>query len=345
MLPAPQLIVLSIVSFAPVADEKTSAIVDANKSAINSIMNYQCNVALTVDCGKSPRRLTSKYWRDSIQVRISQNSIAGNLIEVQIVGGKLTAMTGKVATGGSSTVDPEGGWIIAPDDRRIVDTDPWELSLFVLPVGLYRTPPYPMYTLADLAVKGKLEAFDETLEGHKVVRITASLPAENRTYTVWCDEAKNWMIRKAVHVIKDGKGDLAWDNQYVVEQFDEVQPSIFVPSKITSISKYKGSVACKSVADLSEIRINQPSFRLPPMPPAKAGTTVMDEIKGTVHVIGNNGTAKDRPKRLSDAYSPPLEPETPPPPVARTQWIGGILALVTAGGLAAIAVVRRLRRR
>lgn len=345
MPPAPQIILLAIVSFAPVADEKVSAIVDANKSAINSIINYQCNVNLTVTCGKSPASLTSKYWRDGTQVRISQTSNTGDLIEVQVAAGKLTAMTGKVATSGSSAVDPGRGFIVAPEDRHMVDTDPWELSLFVLPVGLFRKPPYPMYTLADLAANGKLEAFDETLEGQEVVRITASLPAENRTYTVWCDQAKNWMIRKAVHVINDSKGNLGWDNQYVVEQFEEVQPSIYVPSKIASITKYKGAIACKTMAELSEIRINQPSLRLPPMPPAKAGSTVIDEIEGSVHVIGNNGTARDRTKRLSDAYSPPLEPVTTPPHAANTRLIVGILALVAAGGLAATAVVRIFRRR
>jgi hypothetical protein len=285
-----------------------------NGASINIIERYYAKVLLTSKAtvaGKETTPLTHscEYWRTGQNYRI-RSRVGSTMTEVEREREKVRFLVVKTKDeqpdfGGSST-----SMIISGRDRRCVDADPWELSLFSLPVGISSKPPLRIYDLAGLVETGTVtEAGWVILHGRKAVHVSVDLTAERRSYEVWAAPDYNWALVKVVHKTVDERGAQEWLNEYQVDEFTEIAQSVYVPTRAYINARFKDATY-EASATLADIVVNRdlppaPKFVLPP-----AGLTAFDESNGTTFRVNAKGTSVSKVRKLGEWYSPPVPAAT-----------------------------------
>ena len=300
-----------------------------NGASINIIERYYAKVLLTSKAtvaGKETTPLTHscEYWRTGQNYRIRS-------LVVHDDGGRTRAPEAVrflvVKTkdeqpdfGGSST-----SMIISGRDRRCVDADPWELSLFSLPVGISSKPPLRIYDLAGLVETGTVtDAGWVTLHGRKAVHVSVDLTPERRSYEVWAAPDYNWALVKVIHKTFDERGAQEWFHEYQVDSFIEISQSVYIPTRANINGRFK-EATYEASATLADIVVNRdlppaPKFVLPP-----AGLTAFDESNFTTFRVDAKGNSVGKVRKLGTWYTPSV------PAVAETGSYWSVAGWTTVG--------------
>ena len=318
--------------------------IEGNASSVDMIQSFGAKITRNIEFNGSTTSSTFSYYKAKNAALIVENLPAGRAANILQQGGQV-----KVVTTQNNQVVPasEVGMIIGDRNRRSTDGDAWEICLFTLPVGVFRTPAYPMYTLSEFAKKARLtDAVWEDLDGNRVAHVSLLLAEEGRSYDAWIDPSLNWMTRKCLHVIRNPEGAVLWNLEFRASDFREAAPSIMVPQSASFQFTLNGSMISKGNVILSEINVNSPSIRLPAMPVGKAETLVLNETMGQTYRVDRRGARLGPPQRLATTWITAALPAslTDAPP---RRWIGwalvGVAAIIGGIFLRSLLGQRRLK--
>jgi len=158
------------------------------------------------------------------------------------------------------------------------------------------------------------------------------------------DPGYNWLITKCTHIIIDRETKKEWKAEYRVKGFREVEPSIVVPTHTTIQLWYAGTLAYECDATLNDVRVNQASAPMPPMPTSPGKIHVSDEVAGSTYQLNAKGARIGTPRRLGESI--PILLSEPPPPVSDWSITSsiGVAVIVLAIVVAMIAFVRARNR-
>jgi hypothetical protein len=202
--------------------------------------------------------------------------------------------------------------IIGPTDRRVVDSDAWELSLFWLPVGIFTKPPIPTYPLEEAIEAGTVVFLDREPHGESqdihmriiVPPVSLDETDQPRRYEVWVDQKRNWLIRKAVHTIENRDGSALWEVSAEVTDLLEIKPTVYVPTTCAITTKYRGKTITKAIATFKDVKVNEAMSAIPPMPAVPQGSVVINEIDGTVWRTDAKGGPVGKPRHTAAERQP-----------------------------------------
>lgn len=281
-----------------------------NSASTGMIARYHAKVRLeskgSVE-GKeyAPLIQTCEYWRNGDDYRLRALA-GGNLIDAERGKGRVRLLILQEKGGQPDPADPTSTMTIAARDRRFVDTDPWELSLFVLPVGISSKPPMQLYDLAGAVAAGTVtEAAQADLDGRRTVHIAVNLAKERRSYEVWAAQDYNCALVKVIHRTFGERGDQEWLQEYKADGFIEASPSLYVPTRAYVQSTFK-AVRYKASGAISDIIVNE---KLPPIPRFVLPATVvmaLDESNGTAFRVDRQGNRNSAVQKLGEWYEPPV---------------------------------------
>ena len=306
------LIILAIVFFplqGAFSQELHEIIISGNESAVGSIESYYAEVDWSEsqedqnfaaeDSASPPTNDIRKciYWRTPNGVRLRE--VRGvQTLDAEIIGGESRLIITDTRIGESQQ---EVGMTIDVADLRIVDTDPWELSMFSLPVGIYSKDQYPVYTLSEAVDVGNIRNSSwEELNGQRLAKLRVDIEEKRRSYEIWANPNYNWMIVKANHTVNDEDGNILFRNEYRATDYIEIEDAIFVPQRVDVIMKFKDLPPIVRVARIKNITVNQPLPPIPPMPKIKRGSMVVNEIEGTAYVTNEDGRQIGVTKRIGE---------------------------------------------
>ncbi len=275
-----------------------------NKASIEMIETYYSEVNYESTAKGEKWARTGLYWWDRAKVRMTEQTGPGRITDVRRDGGKTTVLTTET---GRQRQKREAGMLVGDRSRRAVETDAWELSLFSLPVGLYRKPSYPVYSLFELVDKGQVVKEEWVEEGkRRLAHLVVDVDKSGRTYELWVDQNRNWLVARCAHVIRGPEGEVRWRIEHEVKEWAEVKPSVFVPTLVTDVRRYGGKVVSESVMNIRNIKVNETLPPIPKMPLPSSGVLVYDELDGTYYQADSSGKRIGEARRVGASYSPPL---------------------------------------
>ena len=330
------------------ADDVAATAASANKASVEMIRAYYADVEQTQTIQGKESKRTAQYWRSHTTMRAVEQTRPKLVTDVTVKSGTQFVVEihdGKVAGKEESIF----GALVTGLNRRTLETDPWEVGLHSLPLGLVTKPPKRIYTLADIVQKGTVRESGWVQNGTKrVARMLIDCDAGERTYEVWVDPGTNWMIDKCILTMREA-GAVTWINEFSVEEFRELKPSIFVPVRCKAVLQFRGEKVVVSDCTMKNIVINEKLPKEPLSPIPAGGTRAFDELANTTYTINAAAVRTGTPVPIGREYTPPasvLSPrEDPLAPSSVRSWFG-----VTAVGLAFVSiviglVVRRRSRR
>jgi hypothetical protein len=336
---------LLVVALAPLgsrgqSDDLSTIAANGNAASIQLIQSYYCRLKLTTSSNKrSPAIKICDYWRKGEEVRIQERT--GSLLaDVLYEAGKVKVIPGLA---GRTPSKAETGAIIGDKNRRCVETDAWELSLFNLPVGVNAKPPLSIYSLHEAVQKGiARDSGWVNLDGQRLAHFAVDLPREDRAYEVWVNPAKNWLIQRCVHTYNAPKDNITFRIDYKVQSFREIEPSVFVPTRTSLAVHFQDKLAVESIAEMESIKVNASVPPAPPMPKLPAGTLVSDEIEGTVYEVNEFGRRIGTPRYVAGSFTPTLPAASPTP----NRWDArfGWATIAVAIALTVIGMTKAWRR-
>ena len=286
----------------------------------------------------------SEYWRVGDAFRIHETTGSTKIVDIMFAHAKVHVMSKNLVTD-PRDMDPRPVMIVGDKNRRTLDTDPWELSLFVMPNGIYMQKPLPVYTLDDLAGVGELTSAQwEMLDGRRVAHLVVNLPKEQRRYELWSDPQYNWCLSKVVHVVNLEPGVETWRLEYHVLQFTEAAKDLYVPSKVSLVGKYLAKSGYTTTAEISDIQVNDPRLQLPPMPSDKQSMVIIDENAGVTYSTDKSGRRVGPSHRLGGRFSPALALPKPPGRKEPRSLLGWLVITLSAGMIGWGFYLRRRRR-
>lgn len=326
------------------SDDLANVAAAGNKSSVEMIRSYYADVELTRKIQGKEAKTSARYWRTSATLRAIEQTRPGVATDVVRKGGSQTVVS--IINGTVASKDAKAfGAVISASNRRVIDTDPWEVGLFVLPLGLVTNPPKALYTLDEAVRNGTLRQSGWVQDGgRKLARIVLECDAGDRTYEVWVDPEINWMIRKCLQTMRED-GAVTWKNEYRVDEFQELKPSVFVPVRCSATLEFRGEKVTEWATSMNNVRVNQP---LPGEPPASipaGGTRAYDETAGMTFIVGRDGVRIGSATPVNTNYTPPTAAATEDPlaPAQGRSWLGWA-AMALAVVAATIGVAIRLRR-
>jgi hypothetical protein len=333
---------------ADVDHELLKTAIAGNSGTVGMIERYHAKVLLESEAiagGKrfGPLKQSAEYWRTGENYR-SRSRSGDTFTELERERGRVRFFNAKAKNDQPDLSDPSISIIISDPDRRCVDTDPWELSLFSLPVGIKSKPPKRMYDLAGLIETGTVsEAAWVELQGRKMMYASVALQPEHRSYEVWASPSFNWALVKVIHRTTDERGEPEWYFEYEADRFVEACPSVYVPALVRVIARHGKDSEYKGTATLSDIVVNQnlppaPRFALPP-----AGPMAFDESSGATFRLDGRGNPVGKVRKFGEWYVPPTRPEKQTS--SYSSRIGWTIVVVAASLFAAGVVRARGRRR
>jgi hypothetical protein len=231
---------------------------------------------------------TAKYWRERGRIRLREQNTPWKTVDLEITGGRLQVIP---TFDGKTVLDSHiSGTIITNKHYRVADADPWEFSLFSLPVGIHTRPPELIYSLSEAAQRGRVTSVEwSRVGGHRLGHLNIELNPGVREYEVWVDPARNCLIAKCIHTYQGSGSKLIWRLEYQVEGWAEPSSTIFVPTKVLHKTFLNGKLVNDIVAIISNVRVNSPLPARPAMPSLPAGTLVFDELQGGTYKIDGAG--------------------------------------------------------
>ncbi|QVL31281.1 hypothetical protein KIH39_20900 [Telmatocola sphagniphila] len=315
-----------------------------NQSALAAIETYYSKCHLTTESPLGTGKNNTEYWRKPGQIRVREPR-AVTTLDVKIEKGKLYS----VVTAPNQKADRNMAYTHIYDPNfHMIDADPWEYSLFALPIGLMSDDPPPIFTLTEAVSRStvkKAEWVGKTPT--RQIHLILDINGEPRSYEVWVDPAHNWLISRCVMKYRtsnkrrpDSK-EVEHKHDWKVSDWMEIKPSLFVPTRSTSVSDSGDDFVITKTVEISSIRINEP-FSPPPMPHALAGTLLFDKIENRIYPLGPNGVPQGRGQRVGEPFYPtmPTPDKLNPNPnrvdrsASYRKWLLPILVVVAlAGGL------------
>ncbi|QVL31282.1 hypothetical protein KIH39_20905 [Telmatocola sphagniphila] len=315
-----------------------------NQSALAAIETYYSKCNLTCESPAGIGKKNTEYWRNSALIRIREPH-AITTLDVKIEKGKLYSV--QIAPNQKADRNMAYTHIYDPN-FRILDANPWDYSLFVLPFGLMSDEAPPVFTLTE-AVSRSTVRKAEWVGKHpaRQIHLILDINGEPRSYEVWVDPSRNWLINRCVMTYRsknkrkpDAK-EVEWKFDWKVTDWTEIKPTLFVPTRSTSVSDTGDDFIITKTAEITNIRINEP-ISPPAMPHAPAGTLLFDKIENRIYPLGPNGVPQGRGQRVGEPFYPtmPTPDKLNPNPnrvdrsASYRKWLLPILVVVAlAGGL------------
>lgn len=322
---------------------------NSHQATIESIRTFHCRVSFSFERPQPwGNTMTGEYWRIGSTFRCKSNR-----------GSAVTDSSNRDGVTTSFTVDSKqsgdkgrDGHITNKDMPYLCDA--WSYGLLSLFGGdRFRV------SLKELigSAGATSSARHAEKENRRMVRIEIS--TSRADLEVWLDPSVNYLVR---HLKGTMKGAVKLEGEFTVESFQEVNPGVFFPAKVT-YTGFKGKDREKTgwVAVFSGIEINQPladkalDIRFPP------GLLVHDDIRNGVFRTNAAGAAvlpalSEKGQRIELVSNPavptsaresaddkPLrvtEEESQP----RSRWILPVAIVLLLLGCA-LGVVRRNRAR
>ena len=317
----------------------------ANKSSIEMIQQYYSEVEQIQRFKGSESKRESRYWKTRTSARAIERTGPGVVTDVTQKGASLYAVTivnGEVPGPRAGT----NGVLVTAQNRRLLEADPWEVGMFVLPLGLVTKPPKLLYSL-DAAIQNGFarQAKWVNENGKRLVHISLECDGGDRTYEVWVDPQTNWMITKCLQIMRED-GKVTWRNEYRIDEFREVKPSIFVPIHCSSTFELRGEKIIESVFDINNIRINEELPQQPPSAIPDQGTRAFDEQAGTIYTIDRKGVPVGPQESIGSEYVPvTAEPKEDPLSPSKSRHLFGWLAVILAILTLIVGIIIRFKRR
>jgi hypothetical protein len=322
-------------------------------SSINMIDSYYASVKLT---NTSPRARgqsfveVTEYWRTSELTRLHTVMYQGKVVDAVIQEGRLAQIE---SSSGPAPPKPASGIIMASVNRRVVDSDAWELSLFCLPVGVFTKPPIQIYSLEEATKLGSVPLLErQTHNGVTEVHMIIIVPPARldnqsmpRRYELWLDQSHNWLVRKAIHTLENEDGSPDWEVSAEVTAFLEIAPTLYVPSSCALTKKYKGDVITTATVAFTNVKVNEGLPEAPAMPIAPNGSLVVNEVDGTVYRADARGKAIGQARHVIADYSPPVSVDPTLPKNNLWTLVGWLSLIVAALFIVASLFLRRRRAR
>jgi hypothetical protein len=322
--------------------------VSANKAAIEQIRDFYAEVEQTQTIQKNDTKRTAQYWRTPNSVRVVEQTGQGTTTDIKILSNSqyVATLRNGVLPGKN---EKQFGVAIISANRRAIETDPYELGLFVLPLGLSTKPSKPIFTLNEAYRSGTVQASGWTeIDNRKLYRICIDCELGQRSYEVWIDPSVNWLIRKCSQTMREN-GKITWNIEYAIEEFAELKPSVFVPVRSKSVHIFRGERVAETSNQFRNVRVNQSLPDQPASPIPADGTKAFDEPANSMYVLSRNYTRIGQSVPLSDKIVPVIQRadaiEDPlAPPSARQIWLPRV-ALVVSLVLVVLGLVFRAKRR
>jgi hypothetical protein len=207
---------------------------------------------------------TGETWRTNDVIRWHQPTQQGTF-EVEVKGGVLRSMLTGTDPGPSG-----GAIIIAPPNRRVVETDAFEAALLDLPVYLQSRSPFPV-----LPVPAKHDAGSTTVQ------------ADGRTYTVWFDTKHSGRVSKV---------DLRFQEHHFLTSVTRWQKvdGLELPSELEQETWYAGKKTWTRQIKITDVQFGANAAKPPALPKPVRGSLVMDEKRSVIYRIDGDW------KRISD---------------------------------------------
>jgi hypothetical protein len=293
--------------------ELVEMVVAGHLSTIQTISRYHAKVELTAEANLAGERVVvppqeAEYWRTDEDYRIRALDAVGRIVQVERKAGNVRILAYR-PTETFSDRRARPSLIVGDRHRRAIDLDPWELSLFSLPVGIYTRPPMVVYDMESLTGTGTVrEAAWVEESGRERIYVRVDLPEERRAYEIWAAPEYNWALVKVIHTTYEESGTLAWHREYTCEEFIECEPTIFVPTKASIRSEFGGHTY-SGTATFSEILLNEACPRPPRFELPRSGLTVVDEAAHTIYEIDGAGRRSGDVVPLAGTIIPPSPAE------------------------------------
>ncbi|HEX4610590.1 MAG TPA: hypothetical protein VH092_20540, partial [Urbifossiella sp.] len=173
-------------------------------------------------------------------------------------------------------------------------------------------------------------------------------------YSIWLDPEVNWLVRKFVREVPGfktagGQEYISSRDEYEIEDFVEVRPAIYFPTKMTCKGYLKGEHSVTQEAEFTSVRVND--LKVPPFPmrlPTATGMVVADELTGTTYTSDADGNpaGKQSVLRHAPAVDGPVRPDPTAAPESSIWYQSStwFIALAMCFALGAAALVYRRRR-
>lgn len=327
-------------------DSLAELVSSGNSSSIQMLRTYYAKTrmqSMSLE-GKPGLAFTSEYWRTGPDFRLREDE--GH----RVVHFELKKGQGRITTTvslGDTRPDPKRDVAVqlVGKDRRATQMDPWELSLFQLPIGIFGKPPLAIYQVDQLIKHGVVrEARWVTIDGGKQAHLLVGLPDERRSYEIWSDPAHNWLLSRAVHRTFNAEGRVEAEIDYRIQAFTEAKPGIYVPTRIACSWIHQSTSGVRAEVILSELVVNETLRQVPSFPEPPVGSRVIDETAGTSFLVGTGGKRIGPITRLGEHVVPLSEPESAPTVWSLNGIVGG-LALFVAIGLMIVGLFALARSR
>jgi RNA polymerase sigma factor (sigma-70 family) len=285
----------------PTPAELAKTVAQRQEATLTQLVPYYAEIKLAEASGQGFAR-SAKYWRAGDRIRIVEQFAEKVIHDVEMKEGKLKVIT----------TDPDRNHLpdvtsvlITPISQRVVDTDPWECSLFTLPVGLLGNQPRPTYTLAEALKAGELQAAHQVTEsGRPLIYLQISLPKEQRRYEVWVDPARHGLTTKARHLMLHADGTEEWKIDFEVQEWKEIKPGFAVPARTLQRSLFKGKAVGDRTATMTALQVQGKLPAIPPMPVPPAGTLVLDQIQSIVYPLDDKGNPTGPVRQVIGTHVP-----------------------------------------
>jgi hypothetical protein len=281
-----------------------------HESSIGVIQRLHAKAALTLKSQFGSHVITAECWKDGSTLRVKENWKPGSTIDCVFNGETQTILA----------VDDPGehkpfsaGMRSASRHVQVLQCDPWQLSLMVLPT-VAREPPFRVMTLAEAAKTRKVTNVRKVVvDGRGLVNVSLASGDGKEKDEVWLDPSVNCLIRK---VTRTTVADLTWKHEYTIAEFVEYKPGLYFPRRATATHEMNGKLARSDEIELTDVEINPAQMPSPPpLPIPRPGVRVLDEINGKVYWVDGNGRPTDSgsPLRFGKSIAlPKPDPNAPP---------------------------------
>lgn len=288
----------------------------------------------TMADGKAGVKYEGQYWHMGNYSRLwCPKTETGYNSEVEWKDGRMLQIADH-----PTTVQSDPGLITARillPERKHVDLDAWEWSLFRVPLGLKISENGPVYPFQSLPTffRSAQNLTSEKRSGPDgpLIVVSAVSPGEGkrcaRRVTSWLSASHGYLATKCSVVYSGVPGtptetysEMSYD--YEVKEWIDLGPGVRAPKEIVSRCSFDGEPFCDWKARLNRIELGKTVPPVRPMP-SLANRTLSDEIRGTVSRLGADGKPIQVGSRLG-VYNPPAEDKAdllnPPPDLSRSWW-------------------------
>jgi outer membrane lipoprotein-sorting protein len=278
--------------------------------------------------------LRASYWRSGLSVRIHEEHLLDKHIEEILVKNGEGVSIGMSSAPGARPAHRVATRFSAADLHSMGDV--WRNMLLSFP-GRGLTSNIELGEL--LTMPSKRLQLKSIREGEKAfIRLERTyddpvLGSECRM-EIWFDPEVNYLARKKT--TSSEKYGQSSRGVAEIDEFLEVSPGVFFPTKCTTTSYRNGEYFQTMVATLERVRVNEPiSSRIFNLT-IPAGTLLDDHIEGKRYVVNNDGKPSGRKQNIDNftIHLPsqaelPLRSQSPSAEPSRTSWfVWGSLCLL-----------------